>query len=108
MMTTQMLFAAICLLAWVPTASAECGWVLWMGSRSPEEQVIYVRREVFSTRENCVRVIDTVEKSATGKTDFQQVNRESQTFIAVVGRDRRDSRTYMCLTDVMRPEDMVR
>jgi hypothetical protein len=97
------------LLPVATSASAACAWVLWtadsLSDRSADRS--YTRREIYSTRDQCVRAMDRLERASRAKPD-RPISRTSETFLSVPGPDKNTRRVWVCVTETMRPEDQVR
>lgn len=98
------------LVSFAASASAECAWVLWTADAAPERSeahFVYIVREIYSTRDQCVQFIDRLEKTSKAEANGP-VSRDSQTFLSMPGNLKGTRRAWYCLPETMRPEDVVR
>ena len=64
--------AALSLLAWTATASAECAWVLWAGTeKNPrpviEDPIQWTPMESYGTKGECLETLSRTAKSPKNK-----------------------------------------
>ena len=91
MTRSQSVIVAVILLylvAFAAPAYAECAWVLWTADMAPERSEarwIYIRREIYSTRDQCVQIMDRLEKASKAQ-DNGPVSRDSETFLWLLSR----------------------
>ena len=85
--------AALSLLAWALTASAECAWVLWRSEASS-----LIQLDAFDARPACVRLLDRYQRDG-GQT---YTHRMSQTQLVVTVPNVAVIE-YTCLPDTLDP-----
>ncbi len=97
------------MLAVATSASAACAWVLWTADSLQDRSAgqSYARTEIYSTRDQCVRALDRLERVSRAKPD-RPISRNSETFLSAPGPKKDTRRVWMCITETMRPEDHVR
>ena len=67
------MIAALPLLAWAATASAECAWVLWQEYRESGKRELNSPVDAYATKDECRAAVDkqiaaTKELAAQGET----------------------------------------
>src|SRR5262249_51541407 len=85
--------AALCLLAWAATGSAECAWIVWRNSVDGTGKDNWVPVQAAGSRQECGTITDS-------KTKFEDYAREQY---RAAGRTLHGEWSFLCLPDTVDP-----
>jgi hypothetical protein len=92
--------AALAVVLWATTASAECGWVLWKSQgRAYDSRKVVEDIDAFDTRAACVDALTKLEKTFREQGGWSRVSRSVETGLFAdsgpMGQDREEI-AYIC------------
>jgi len=103
--------ATLFLLAWTPTAHAECAWVLWrlematLANGAPKSMAVVID-DIAETQERCKSLMSASVARSAAEPDAALVLRDGVAYKHKNGEEQ--ARSYLCIPDTKDPRVLLK